>query len=200
MLTIVGGPGAGRSRELRSFDVPLLNVLDLLPDPLELRLQLDHVLGQRGVVGLRADGIRLAPELLEQEIQAPPDRLSPVRARQDLAKLCDMASEADELLGDVQSVRRDHDLLMEPRLVEQADLPSDLFGAASEPLPSGVDDLPGALLEGFRERLDAAETSLELPGERLPLARAHRDQRRDRLVDGLLERPAERLRIGLGLD
>ena len=70
ILTIVGAAATLRSRTARSpaprsLGDPLLNVLYLLANALEFRFQFDHVLGERSIVRLRTDGIRLAAELLE---------------------------------------------------------------------------------------------------------------------------------------
>src|SRR5258705_1443144 len=70
----------------------LLNVLHLLAQPLELRLQLHHPVRDRRVAALRTDRIRLAHELLEQELElAPhlPPRPGPV---EKLAELLDVAA------------------------------------------------------------------------------------------------------------
>lgn len=70
ILTIVGAAATLRSRTARSptprsLGDALLNVLYLLTNALEFRLQFDHVLREWSVVRLRADGIGLAAELLE---------------------------------------------------------------------------------------------------------------------------------------
>ena len=75
ILTIVGATATLRSRSARSradrspaprsFGGALLNVLYLLTNALEFRLQFDHVLRKRSIVRLRADGIGLATEFLE---------------------------------------------------------------------------------------------------------------------------------------
>lgn len=75
ILIIVGAAARLRSRAVRSrtdrsasprfFDAELLNVLYLLTNALEFCFQLDDILGKRGIVCLRADGIGLATELLE---------------------------------------------------------------------------------------------------------------------------------------
>jgi len=75
ILTIVGAAATlrsrisrsrtGRSPALRSFADGLLNVLDLLTNTLEFRLQFDHVLCQRRIVRLGTHSIRLPAEFLE---------------------------------------------------------------------------------------------------------------------------------------
>jgi len=54
-----------RSSRLRSLEALLLNILYLLANPLELRFQLDDILRQGGVIGLRTDRVGLAAQLLK---------------------------------------------------------------------------------------------------------------------------------------
>ena len=51
-------------------------VLHLLADALELGLHVDHAVGDPGIVGLGADGVHLAPELLHQEVELAADALA----------------------------------------------------------------------------------------------------------------------------
>src|SRR5438093_2873649 len=52
----------------------LLNVLHLLAQPLELGLQIHDPMRDRRIAALRPDRVRLAHQLLEQELELAPDR------------------------------------------------------------------------------------------------------------------------------
>src|SRR4051812_32763623 len=52
-----------RSSQSSSFDI-----LHLLPEPLDLGLGVDHGPRHAGILGLGADGVHLARDLLEEEI------------------------------------------------------------------------------------------------------------------------------------
>src|SRR5207249_10614431 len=79
-----------------SFDV-----LHLLADLLELRLHSDDLLGHHRVADLRPDGVDLAVHLLQQEIQAPPYRLSLSEERPELVQ---MAVQAGQLLAPIAAI------------------------------------------------------------------------------------------------
>ena len=60
-------PAAFLRRATRRFAAPvsaLLNVLHLFANSFELGLEFDHVVRERGIVCLAADGVRFAPEFL----------------------------------------------------------------------------------------------------------------------------------------
>ena len=59
-----------------------LNVLYLLPDPLELRLQIDDAMGNRRVAPLGTERVGLATHLLEQELESTPHRTPPLAVRE----------------------------------------------------------------------------------------------------------------------
>src|SRR5271165_490281 len=62
-----------RSRHARGLS---LNVLHLFAHSLKLGFELNHEMGHWCVAPFRADGVRLPPELLEQEVEAPSRRLA----------------------------------------------------------------------------------------------------------------------------
>src|SRR5687768_697691 len=96
---------------------PLLKVLHLLAQLLDQHLQLDRGLGGARVDRLRAQGIRLAVELLHQEVEPAADRL---RQREHAPRLGDVAGEPVEFFVDVDLLQVEHDLLLEsPRLERQ---------------------------------------------------------------------------------
>src|SRR6478735_12542574 len=86
--------GTARARPRRSFDV-----LDLLADLVDQHLQLDR--GARGarIDGLRAEGVGLAVEFLQQEVEPAPDRLF---LPEHTTQFGDVTVEAVELLVDVE--------------------------------------------------------------------------------------------------
>src|SRR5262245_4820108 len=125
----------------------LLNVLDLLAQPLELRLQLHHPVRDRRIAALRPDRVRFAHELLEQELELAPDRPArPARVDQ-LAKLIDVAAQPHDLLGHVHALGRERDLLVQARLVEQPRLRLELARALAQALAHRVPHERGALLD-----------------------------------------------------
>src|SRR5436190_1427901 len=71
--------------------VPLLKVVHLLLDLLELGFHLDRAGGDRRVVSFGRDGVRLASHFLRQEVQPPAHRAV---GRDDLAELRDVGGEA----------------------------------------------------------------------------------------------------------
>src|SRR6185436_15584998 len=88
----------------------LLEVLDLLADALELLFGRDHVFLDLRVIGLAPDGIRLAHHFLKNEPKALPDRVSRFGLR-GLAERSQVRPESIELLGNVEFVGEDGDLL-----------------------------------------------------------------------------------------
>ena len=85
------GGGGGRPT---SF-MPLLQILDLFPDLLDLRLHVHHVPGDLDVRALRAHGVGLPVDLLDEEVHLPPDGHA---ALQHLPQLGEVAVEPHRLL------------------------------------------------------------------------------------------------------
>src|SRR5205807_2675944 len=93
--------GALRMRSKADKRPPLFDVEGLLAQALQLGLDLDHPGGDAGVLRLRADGIDLAVDFLEQELQPA------ARGRagfQERAELREVAGQAGQLLADVDAV------------------------------------------------------------------------------------------------
>jgi hypothetical protein len=88
-----------------------LDVLDLFADLVDQHLQLHRCLRRAGVDRFGAQRVRLAIELLQQEIQPPSDRLL---LRKHAADFGDVAVEAIEFLVDVELLQRQHQLLLQP--------------------------------------------------------------------------------------
>src|SRR4051794_7623727 len=78
-----------------------LHVLDLLAQPLELGLGVDHAHGHRRRLRLGADGVDLAVELLGQKIEPPAIGLGAVAQALTLDQV---RRDPRQLLGDVGSV------------------------------------------------------------------------------------------------
>src|SRR5690606_6836213 len=91
-----------------------LDVLHLLADLVDQHLQFHRRAAGAAVDRLRAEGVGLAVELLQQEIQAPADRLA---LGEHAADLGDVAGEAVELLVHVELLQREHQLLLHPRRI-----------------------------------------------------------------------------------
>src|SRR5690606_29275675 len=122
----------------------------LLAHLLDQDLQLDGRARQLLVLRLRAERVRLAVHLLDQEIETPADRLAPLK---DLARLGDVAAEPIHLLADIEPLRDEHQLLLEA-------LGLRLHVEPREPL---LELLPVALL-GAR---DEGAYGAELRGDRI---------------------------------
>src|SRR6187431_97008 len=94
---------------------PSLDILDLLPNPLELCLHLDDQMGNWRILALCANGIRFSTDFLQQKVEATANWAI---GSEQVAELVEMGVEADELLGHVTSVGQDHDLRLEAGGVE----------------------------------------------------------------------------------
>ena len=106
-----------------SFDV-----LHLLAQLVDNGLQLEAIAGDVGIVGLRAQRVGFAVELLRQELELAPDRL--LRGDQ-LARGSDVRAEPLHLLLDVGPRREQGGFLMQAAGVEGrrgVDQPGDLLG------------------------------------------------------------------------
>src|SRR5258707_14872344 len=78
-----------------------LDILDLLPDLLELRLDVHHEVRKLHILALRAQGIGFARHFLEQKLQTTPDGCAIGEQR---LELIEMAGQAYQLLGDVTAI------------------------------------------------------------------------------------------------
>ena len=110
----------------------LFNVLHLLAQSLDLRLEIDDLVGHRGVRCLRTHRVRLATELLEQEIEAPTHGVPRLGAGQNTAELVDVASQPYQFLRDVQAVCGNHEFLVKACFVPEPGFLGQLFHAALE--------------------------------------------------------------------
>src|SRR5262249_41799368 len=105
----------------RDIRLILFHVLDLLAHLLELGLGADDQIDDLGRGGFGAHRVELAAELLDEEVEATPDAAALLRRRRDQrAHLGQMALRAHDLLGDVELVGEDRDLLRDPRRIELA--------------------------------------------------------------------------------
>jgi len=126
--------------------------------------------GHRSVAGLGPDRVGFAPELLEQEVEAAAHGLARPRFVEDAPELLDVAAQPHQLLGHVETVGRDHDLLVQARLVEEADLLAQLLGAAAQPLADALLHDLAARLDRGHELEHAAEALREVAQQGKALA------------------------------
>src|SRR3954451_14185522 len=92
----------------------LLDILDLLADPLDLGFQFYNEGAQRRGARLRAHRVHLAQHFLRQKIELLPRRFS---AAHGLLRLIYMVSEPRQLLGHIALLDHDHDYLRDAILV-----------------------------------------------------------------------------------
>src|SRR4051812_26508098 len=76
LLPTPEGPHNTMSRPSRLSLAPLLDILNLLLHPIDLTLDLDDVPGDRRIVRLAGDRVRLPQHLLADEVQLPPGVLA----------------------------------------------------------------------------------------------------------------------------
>src|SRR5262245_20006029 len=95
----------------RSFLSSLFHILDLLPHLLDQHLQFHRLPRRLHVLRLRRQRVRLAVELLHQEVELAADGFV---GRERRGELLDMAPEPVELLRDVHLLHQQRDLLLEP--------------------------------------------------------------------------------------
>src|SRR5262245_56263659 len=115
---------------------PSLDILDLLPHPLELGFRPDDELRPGHAVCLRPDRVDLAIHLLKQEVQLAAAGFAARRQRPPVLEVC---PEPGHLLADVRSRRGPYDLLRDHRLVNrqlEAKLANPFVKALFEACPS----------------------------------------------------------------
>src|SRR4029453_9219330 len=88
----------------RTVPFRLFKILDLLAHLLEDALARQRRLAELQIVGLAGHGVDLAAQLLEQEVQRPPDRPALV---EDEGQLGQVRAQSRQLLGDVRLVGPD---------------------------------------------------------------------------------------------
>ena len=94
---------------------------DLLAQLLDLVLELDHDLGDHRVVALRAERVDLAVHLLEQEVELAPGQLG---VDEQAPELVEVRPQAHALLGAVEPLGQERDLLRDPHRDRPATSPS----------------------------------------------------------------------------
>src|SRR5690606_34262154 len=99
---------AASAASIGRLSVALLNVLHLLAELLDDGLQVQADTGQLQVAGLGADRVRLAVQLLAEEVEPAADRLP--RGEQFLGR-ADVGAQTIDLLLDVGLRRQQGDLL-----------------------------------------------------------------------------------------
>src|SRR5258705_2812248 len=93
----------------------LLDILDLLADPLDLGFQFYNEGAQRRGARLRAHRVHFAQHLLRQKIELLPRRFSPAHC---LLGLIYMVSQPRQLLGHVTLLDHDHHFLGDAILID----------------------------------------------------------------------------------
>ena len=94
---------------------PLFDILDLLPDLLQLRLHSDDGIGDLTVGAFRSGGIDHPVHLLDKEIHLPAYGRSSIQHKPELG---DVAAQAGDFLAHVALVRQDGAFLREANGVE----------------------------------------------------------------------------------
>src|SRR5581483_131962 len=169
-----------------------LDVRDLLAHLLDLELDLEDAGDERGVVALGRHGVRLAEQLLREELELAADGLA-VRVERG-AELRDVAAEALELLRDVRAVREERELAREVGLGERdVRALEELLDAGAELLALILDRRLDATLDGLSELEDPRGERLEVGRDPAPLLAAHLEE----LLERLVERRAEPLPEGV---
>jgi hypothetical protein len=129
--------------------------------------------------------------LLDDEVELAAGRLA---RREERADLPDVAAEPRDLLGDVDAIGEERDLLREPRGIER-DAPRQLRDPLLEPGAPVLDRSGHEGPDPLDDRLDLREPRAEVGGERLALARPHLDEGPERQLEPLQEGGARRHRV-----
>src|SRR5688500_17314293 len=104
------------SRGAAPFGVRLLKILHLLANLLEHALGGQRRLAELEIVGLRADGVHLAVELLDQEVERASHRPALVESQAEFGQ---MRAQPRELFGHVALLGPDRRLGQDARLVDR---------------------------------------------------------------------------------
>src|SRR5262245_10040170 len=160
----------------------LFKVLRLLPHLLDYALGGERRLAELEVVGLGADGVDLAIQLLDQEIQRPADRTALVEERPELVEV---HGEPCHLLAHIGLPGPDRHLGHEATLVDHG-LAEERGDPLAEPLLVARQRRRRARGDGVDLRAEGPVQRQELGAEGLALGRAAGDE--------LVERPAEHIR------
>src|SRR6478752_2275253 len=94
---------------------PSLDILDLLPDPLQLCLHLHDQMGDFRILALCANGIRFSTDFLQQKIEATANG---ALCSEHVCKLVEMRIEPDELFRHVAAVRQNHHFRLQAAGIE----------------------------------------------------------------------------------
>src|SRR3954452_15569722 len=175
----------------------LLDILDLLADPLDLGFQFYNEGAQRRGARLRAHRVYFTQHFLRQKIELLARRFS---TADRLLRLIYMVSEPRQLLGDVALLDHDHHFLRDAILVhvDACDL-RDLLHALlirGEQFVADLVAMRGQALLQFADRLEARD---HVRAQRLPFAHAHRTH----LAEGIADDDGQGLALffrDLGLD
>src|SRR5262249_38304805 len=164
------GCGRGRPRAPPPCRPRSFHVLHLLAQALDLVLHHHHRVGDLDVVGLGADGVGLAVHLLEQEVELAPRQLGAVHQGPELVEV---SREPDTLLGAVEAVGHERQLLGDARRVHLHVVEHHLE-ARHQALLRLLRTKRRALDHAIQLHAQDPEALLEIAGQRLALARLHR--------------------------
>src|SRR5688572_25375140 len=89
---------------------PSFDILDLLPNALEFCLHFHDEVCNRRILALGADRVRLSPNFLKQEVEAPSD--GTFRIEQFL-ELFEVAVQTHELFSHIAAICNDHEFGLE---------------------------------------------------------------------------------------
>src|ERR1019366_4161530 len=90
------------------------NILRLLAEPFQFRLQRHHLARNQRVISLRADGVDFAVHFLREKIQRPSDRLLRFPA---ILELLEMTLKARQFLRNVRAVGEQNNFLQQPLVI-----------------------------------------------------------------------------------
>src|SRR5262245_1261922 len=161
---------------------PLLDVLHLLAQALDVGLGLHHPVGDGGVGALGADRVHLAEDLLHEKVELAADAPA---LRDEALELAEVAGEARELLGDVQLVGLQRDLAREVGAGHGHLRAEERLHALRERGAVTLDDARHALLDPRRELLELGGVPAQVGRERPALCRTHLQHACQRLVHEL---------------
>src|SRR3954462_6754331 len=160
---------------------PLLHVLDMLPELIDGRLQIEADPRHGHVVGLGAERVRLPAEFLGQEVETAADRAA---GAQEVSRGGDMRAQAVDFFPDVGARREKNRFLVQPRRIERSSCIEQLGDLSLKPRPDGLRLPRRTRLGGLDKALHRIEVPLDDPGQRAALRTPSLLQSLDQTADG----------------
>src|SRR5579875_3386822 len=155
-----------------SMAAVLLEVLNLLPQALQLALDRDHALGDLQVVGLAPDGVDLPPQFLDDEVQGAAHGPGGPERRPELAEV---AAEAGDLLADVAALGKHRHFGGEPSGVHRH-ARGELRDPPGQPIPVLLHHLGCPARDLVHAPLQPVDPPVDIGGELRALGLTHRDE------------------------